>query len=79
MTSLILSILLNAQVAEAHVPKAHQPGHAHHHRVRKPKRVDHFHWVWISGHWEVRAHRRVWIRGYWALRPAHRYHSPQVR
>ena len=76
MTSIILSVLLSVQAADAHVPKSRQPAHSHHHRTKKPKRVDHLHWVWISGHWEIRANKRIWVRGHWSLRPEHRYLQP---
>ena len=77
MIILVLTMLLNTQTAEAHAPRRHHRTHAHHHRVNKPKAIQHSHWVWVRGHWEIRAHRRVWIRGYWELRPVHHYHPPR--
>jgi len=81
MTTLILSILLNTQTVEAHVPRTHAPAraHAHHHRTRKPKKVHQAYWVWVSGYWDIRSHRRVWVSGYWELRPVPHYHPPRRR
>ena len=77
MLTLFLATVLNVQTAEAHVPRSHQVGHAHHHRAKKPKKVHQMRWVWIRGHWEMRVHGRVWVRGHWELRPVHHYHPPR--
>ena len=79
MFGILLLGFLGISDASAH--SSHHQVHANHRHVQHQRTSSaiNYRWIWIKGHWEIRAGERVWIRGKWILRHTHRPHDNRHR
>lgn len=74
MTSILLTALLAVGNVSAHSghhqTHRNHPDVVHNQRNIRPVPVRHHRWVWVSGHWRIRAGKLIWVSGHWDLRRA---------